>query len=261
MDRNTQPVIIIGAEDSKDATSIASKLKNSGIYAAARPADPFELIYAIKSVMPDALVLIEKGLPFDIAEFAATLERRNAMLPIFVIGEDKNGNIAKIPGTIIRSSADDLASDIRYDAKNGAPAESNATTGTESPASSQSRDLFIERSITETIKAIGIPANIKGYRYIRTALMLAVANPDILESVTKDLYPSVAKTHQTTPSRAERAIRHAIELTFERATDESRKTLHDIFLKEFDAQPTNSEFIASIADYISLEAKGLPKGE
>ena len=105
--------------------------------------------------------------------------------------------------------------------------------------------------VTEMIQNLGIPAHIKGYRYIRTAILECLANRSCLDSITKHLYPRVASKHETTPSRVERAIRHAIETAWERG---SRENINAFFGYSADSynRPTNSEFIALAADKICL---------
>ena len=113
----------------------------------------------------------------------------------------------------------------------------------------------MENDVTEIIREIGIPAHIKGYQYLRSSILMAVQDMDILDSITKQLYPSIAKTYNTTPSRVERAIRHAIEVAWSRGNSD---TMHELFgytLQQGKLKPTNSEFIALIADKIRLESK------
>ena len=113
----------------------------------------------------------------------------------------------------------------------------------------------LEVKVTEIIHEVGVPAHIKGYQYLRSSILMAVNDMDILDSITKQLYPSIAKEYQTTPSRVERAIRHAIEVAWSRGNSD---TMHELFgytLQRGKIKPTNSEFIALIADKIRLESK------
>jgi len=113
----------------------------------------------------------------------------------------------------------------------------------------------LEALVTNIIHEVGVPAHIKGYQYIREAIMLAVENEDILNSVTKALYPSLSQKFNTTPSRVERAIRHAIELAWNRGKLETLDSLFGYTVKTDKGKPTNSEFIAIIADKLRLERK------
>ena len=113
------------------------------------------------------------------------------------------------------------------------------------------RDL--ERRVTAIIHDIGVPAHIKGYQYLREAIGLAVEDMDIINAVTKVLYPAVAKKFGTTASRVERAIRHAIEVAWDRGDLETLQKYFGYTVSNAKGKPTNSEFIAMIADRISLE--------
>ncbi len=113
----------------------------------------------------------------------------------------------------------------------------------------------LEADVTNIIHDIGVPAHIKGYQYLRDAIILAVNEPDVLNSITKLLYPTVAKQQQTTPSRVERAIRHAIEVAWSRGKVDTINDLFGYTVNTGKGKPTNSEFVALIADKIRLEYK------
>ncbi len=114
-----------------------------------------------------------------------------------------------------------------------------------------SRDL--EKDVTDMIHEIGVPAHIKGYQYLREAIMMSVEDVEMLGSITKILYPTIAKKYQTTPSRVERAIRHAIEVAWSRGRMETLDGLFGYTINTGKGKPTNSEFIALIADKIRLQ--------
>lgn len=110
----------------------------------------------------------------------------------------------------------------------------------------------LEKDVTDMIHEIGVPAHIKGYQYLREAIMMSVEDIEMLNSITKILYPSIAKKFQTTPSRVERAIRHAIEVAWSRGKMETLDALFGYTINIGKGKPTNSEFIALIADKIRL---------
>lgn len=116
-------------------------------------------------------------------------------------------------------------------------------------------DSELEMKITDIIHEIGVPAHIKGYHYLREAIILSVKNSDIINSVTKLLYPTVAKNHSTTASRVERAIRHAIEVAWDRGDIEVLNSYFGYTIQNDRGKPTNSEFIAMISDKLRLELK------
>lgn len=113
----------------------------------------------------------------------------------------------------------------------------------------------IETQVTKIIHQIGVPAHIKGYQYLRTAILLTIRDSDIINSVTKILYPSVAKQYQTTTSRVERAIRHAIEVAWDRGDVDTLNSYFGYTIQQGRGKPTNSEFIAMIADNLRLKYK------
>lgn len=113
----------------------------------------------------------------------------------------------------------------------------------------------LESDVTNIIHEIGVPAHIKGYQYLRDAIMMSVNDNEMLNSITKLLYPSIAKRHKTTPSRVERAIRHAIEVAWSRGKMDTIDELFGYTVNNGKGKPTNSEFVALIADKIRLEYK------
>lgn len=112
-----------------------------------------------------------------------------------------------------------------------------------------------ELTVTEILHQIGVPAHIKGYQYLREAIILTINDMDIINAVTKVLYPEVAKKFNTTPSRVERAIRHAIEVAWDRGDIEVLQKFFGYTVSNIKGKPTNSEFIAMIADCLSLRQK------
>jgi len=119
----------------------------------------------------------------------------------------------------------------------------------------QSHDL--EKEVTDMIHDIGVPAHIKGYQYLRDAIVMSVKDPLMISAITKILYPTIAKNFQTTPSRVERAIRHAIEVAWSRGKMETLEGLFGYTINTGKGKPTNSEFIALISDKIRLKYREL----
>ena len=112
-----------------------------------------------------------------------------------------------------------------------------------------------ELTVTEILHQIGVPAHIKGYQYVREAIVIAVQDMDVINAVTKVLYPEVARRYSTTPSRVERAVRHAIEVAWDRGDLETLQHYFGYTVSNTKGKPTNSEFIAMIADRIRLQRK------
>lgn len=113
----------------------------------------------------------------------------------------------------------------------------------------------LEAMVTDIIHEIGVPAHIKGYQYLREAIILTINDMDVINAVTKVLYPEVARKFNTTPSRVERAIRHAIEVAWDRGDIETLQKFFGYTVSNIKGKPTNSEFIAMIADCLSLRQK------
>ncbi len=111
----------------------------------------------------------------------------------------------------------------------------------------------LEKDVTDMIHEISVPAHIKGYQYLREAIIMSVEDPEMLGSITKVLYPTIARKYQTTSSRVERAIRHAIEVAWNRGRMETLDAMFGYTINTGKGKPTNSEFIALIADKIRLQ--------
>lgn len=118
----------------------------------------------------------------------------------------------------------------------------------------------LEELVTSIIHEVGVPAHIKGYQYVREAIMITVEDMEVINSVTKVLYPEVAKRYHTTPSRVERAIRHAIEVAWDRGDLETLQRFFGYTVSNAKGKPTNSEFIAMISDKIRLKIKSSQSG-
>lgn len=125
----------------------------------------------------------------------------------------------------------------------------------EYPRKAISEEVALEMRVTDILHQIGVPAHIKGYQYLRDAIMLAIEEKEIINAVTKRLYPTVAKHYATTSSRVERAIRHAIEVAWDRGDVEVLNSYFGYTIHNGRGKPTNSEFIAMISDRFRLQLK------
>ncbi len=125
----------------------------------------------------------------------------------------------------------------------------------EAQRENKASDTDLELMVTEIIHQIGVPAHIKGYHYLRDSIILSVNNTEVINSVTKILYPTVAKRYNTTSSRVERAIRHAIEVAWDRGDIDVLNSYFGFTIQNDRGKPTNSEFIAMIADKLRLRLK------
>ena len=125
----------------------------------------------------------------------------------------------------------------------------------EIPEANKKNQENLEALVTNIIHEVGVPAHIKGYQYLREAIMLVVNDIDVINQITKQLYPEIAEKYSTTPSRVERAIRHAIEVAWGRGQQEAVENIFGYTVSAAKGKPTNSEFIAMIADKLRLELK------
>ena len=123
------------------------------------------------------------------------------------------------------------------------------------PLTSARGFISLEVTVTEIIHQIGVPAHIKGYHYLREAIIMSVNDPEMINSVTKVLYPAVAKRFDTTSSRVERAIRHAIEVAWDRGDVDTLNSYFGYTVHNTKGKPTNSEFIAMISDKLRLKLR------
>lgn len=123
------------------------------------------------------------------------------------------------------------------------------------PRTDKKKEDSLEALVTNVIHEIGVPAHIKGYQYLREAIMMVVNDIDVINQITKQLYPDIAQKYRTTPSRVERAIRHAIEVAWGRGQPDVVENIFGYTVSASKGKPTNSEFIAMIADKLRLEIK------
>ena len=147
-------------------------------------------------------------------------------------------------------TCDAIADTIRSLAPGNAP-----VTVAPQQATKTEKETDLETIVTEFMHELGLPAHIKGYQYIRTAIMMVVNNMDLLNYITKQLYPDIAKKYGSTSSRVERAIRHSIEVAWTRGRPETMNNIFGYTIDTGKGKPTNSEFIAMVADRIRLQTK------
>ena len=167
------------------------------------------------------------------------------MEQVNVVTKDDNGQMFALVEEILKANKE-LQIMITV------PSEKKKERCTEEPAITITQEHDLKKDVTDMIHEIGVPAHIKGYQYLRDAIMLSVEDSEMLGSITKILYPTSAKRFATTPSRVERAIRHAIEVAWSRGRMETLDALFGYTINTGKGKPTNSEFIALIADRIRL---------
>lgn len=222
-----------------------------------------EAVRAITEDRPDVVVLDEVIAGMDVPELVDTVSKnKNLKNTRFVLCSSKNhGNYLRFVFSVMENMASVRVLETPYDEKRVREAIDVAGRGrVGNPLEMLERgaeggDEVLEAVVTDIIHEIGVPAHIKGYQYLRSAIMIAVNDMDILNSITKQLYPTIAEMYGTTSSRVERAIRHAIEVAWGRGNVETINDMFGYTVSAGKGKPTNSEFVALIADKIRLETK------
>ena len=206
---------------------------------------------AVRTHMPDAVVL-DMFLPGkDAIGIISDLKAEGAKMPAFVVisGFDN----AVMEREVIRAGA---AFYILKPFDVSVLADRIAmVTDARLSAGQEKQTVDVEMMVTDIIHQIGVPAHIKGYHYLRDAILLSIDDPEMINAVTKRLYPTIAKTHKTTSSRVERAIRHAIEVAWDRGDVDVLNGYFGYTIHSLRGKPTNSEFIAMISDRVRLTLK------
>ncbi len=248
---NSKIKVLIGSDTVDCGMAWAGALKGAGMYAITRHCDGNAVLSSIKSEAPDVAVL-EAKMPFcDAVEVIRRLKTEKKYCPnvLIVSGREdpmleREAMNAGAAGFMVKPiDPEYLVSRVTRLCSNREEPE----------AVPDETDL--ECAVTEIIHQVGIPAHIKGYHYLRTAIMLSVNNDEMINCITKLLYPTVAKYYQTTSSRVERAIRHAIEIAWDRGDVDVLTRIFSYTVHTTRGKPTNSEFIALIADHLRLKFK------
>ena len=229
------------------------------------PKDGFKVIEIIENSCPD-VVIMDLFMPrIDAIGIITTIRKnRRIELPMFIV--ISNFGRPSLEREVISAGASHfLIKPVNYSdiIEKILQITYNNTLNSERPATANKPDLIklhtgdssMELKITEILHQIGVPAHIKGYHYLRSSILMSVENPDIINSVTKQLYPSVAQNFETTPSRVERAIRHAIEVAWDRGDVDVLNSYFGYTIHNSRGKPTNSEFIAMISDKLRLQLK------
>ncbi|MBR4626587.1 MAG: response regulator [Ruminococcus sp.] len=247
--QNNSIKVLVSDDTCEFGIKLADYLSTRGLYSYTRKKDADAIIGTVVRDKPDVLICDLELPQYDALVLMKKLRSLNVKLPKLIV-------ISAIDNSFVR----------RWATENGAAAYF--------PVSSPMSDIFeavlsctssidlnaddkLEALTTETIRRLGVPAHIKGYNYLRTAVMRAVTDSRIMDSVTKLLYPSVAASYNTTSSRVERAIRHAIESAWERSGSDSFCSFFGYENAVYSSKPTNSEFIALVTDKIRLKLKNV----
>lgn len=248
--------VLIG-DDSADFGAICkSSLWEKGIEVLLRKRDGKEILSAISSEKPDLVVMNALMVRGDALGVIRSCREHGGEKPFFIVTSPFQNalivrQIMETPGCFFMLEPFEM--DDLYDRIAMMLGLDTAQTKS-APVTYTQHDL--EVMITEIIHQIGVPAHIKGYHYLREGILLTVQDIGLINSVTKQLYPMIAKRFDTTASRVERAVRHAIEVAWDRGDVDVLNSYFGYTIQNSRGKPTNSEFIAMIADKIRMKIQG-----
>ncbi|MDO4200232.1 MAG: sporulation transcription factor Spo0A [Clostridia bacterium] len=253
---------ILASEDCTDFNREAlDMLRQNSMDLSFLPKDGFKIIEIIENSCPD-VVIMDLFMPRIDAIGIITTIRKNQRIkmPIFMVVS--NFSRPTLEKEVLSAGAEnflikpishvDIIESINQSLYQKSTSKANISKINESNII-MSEGKNMEIKITEILHQIGVPAHIKGYQYLRSSIMMSIENPEIINAVTKQLYPSVAKKFDTTSSRVERAIRHAIEVAWDRGDVDILNSYFGYTIHNSRGKPTNSEFIAMISDKLRLE--------
>lgn len=265
---NDSKISVLIADDNKEFCSILNDylLNQRDIVVTAMAKDGLEALELIEEKQPD-LVVLDIIMPH--LDGLGVLERLNSMnlqkmprvIVLSAVGQDKITQRAITLGAdyyVVKPFDMDVFTKRIREMFSGGTSEvqrKQVVSVVEPEYKSSKGPLDLESEITTIIHEIGVPAHIKGYMYLREAITMVVNDMELLSAVTKELYPSIAKKYNTTASRVERAIRHAIEVAWGRGQVDAINRLFGYTVHNEKGKPTNSEFIAIIADKLRLKNK------
>ena len=212
--------------------------------------DREDIYHIIRDKEPD-VVLLDLIMP----KIDKTVKKQPNFIIVTAIGQERITEDAFEKGAAFYILKPFRNETILQRIKSSGHAEKSVAPYTDYTVYAEPSEEDLETQVTELLHEIGIPAHIKGYHYLRDSILMAIDDMEVLNAITKILYPTVAKKNQTTSSRVERAIRHAIEVAWSRGKLDTLEALFGYTVSNGKGKPTNSEFIALVADTIRLKSK------
>ena len=247
--------VMVAEEGNEFGASCAAALRSNGFEVQLVPKDGTQVLRLARQNSPDVLV-IDAFMPgLDAIGVLNGLDDTEKRPLVAVTTANSNPRLQQ---EIIESGADYYfikPFDMQIFAERIKQMTGAGRAGQDNILKMNGADNSLEVTVSEIMHQIGVPAHIKGYQYLREAIILAVNDDEIMNSVTKLLYPTVAKTYKTTASRVERAIRHAIEVAWDRGDVDVLSSYFGYTIQNSRGKPTNSEFIAMISDKLRLKMK------
>ena len=239
--------VLIGDNSAANGVKAAAKLREGGMIAYTRKMDGRTIFDSIISDRPDVVIIALTMQDTDAIALINRVKEQLINIPVFIVASDiKNSFIER---QVLANGASYFLS-TPFDMNDIVSIVKSVCGRTLSKVCTDTEII-----VTDVIQKLGVPAHIKGYHYLRTAIISAINNSQLMESVTKQLYPCVAKKYATTSSRVERAIRHAIEIAWDRGNSEIINSFFGYSVNSYRGRPTNSEFIALVTDKIRLKMK------
>lgn len=251
--------ILIGNDIPDQGISWANTFKSAGAFAVTRKANGMTLLQYVKeNPMPDVMIIEAKMSGLDAAGLIRELKKLGELPIIIVTAEYEMTSVREEvmylgAGAFLVKPFD--VNKLLKAITDAGDRNSSVSISLENAFKETPEKQDLECIVTDIIHQIGIPAHIKGYHFLRYAIMLSVENTEMINCITKLLYPSVAAKFKTTSSRVERAIRHAIELAWDRGDVDVLNSYFGYTIRNTKGKPTNSEFIALISDKLRLQMK------
>lgn len=246
--------VLIGDDTMEQGTAWAAYLKTMGLFAITRPRNGRLILETIKTEQPD-IVIVEAKMPeLDAVSLLNELSASKIRMPMVIV--TANYDSAQVEREVMKAGARYyIVKPFETKALGNKVLSLSSSQKSEgsSPFGFNIRNDDMEYVVTDIIHQIGIPAHVKGYHYLRSAILMSIKDSEMINSVTKILYPSVAKQYVTTSSRVERAIRHAIEIAWDRGDIDTLNGIFGYTVHTTKGKPTNSEFIALISDKLRLQ--------
>ena len=252
MSRNEKVKVLIGDDSPDGGLAWANLLKNEGMFAVTRQKNGRIILESAKSDMPDFLIIEAKMPEMDAVELIGHIRDITARPPMVIVVS--NYSSPQLEKEVMDAGASYFMVKPFEPSIMVKKVQSLYNFKTGNVLAKMKNELVnIEYIVTDIIHQIGIPAHIKGYHYLRTAIILSINDEEMINCVTKLLYPTVAQRYNTTSSRVERAIRHAIEIAWDRGDVDVLNSIFGYTVHNMRGKPTNSEFVALVADRLRLQ--------
>lgn len=245
---NHKVKVLIGDDSVEFGLSCANCFRSKGIYTVTRKKDGKALLESIKTDCPEVVIMDAVMIHYDAVEVMTKLRASGGKMPYFIITSAYDN--AFLEKQVVEAGASYF---VQRPFDNEMMLDRALKLMKGEPVNVVKEPQDLEVIVTDMIHQLGVPAHIKGYHYLRTAILMAIDDKELLESITKLLYPGVAKKYDTTSSRVERAIRHAIEIAWDRGNIETLNSFFGYTVNTCKGKPTNSEFIALITDKLRLQ--------